>query len=160
MILYKGILYRQAKGLMPETIYYHGGSVRHKEGEFIRAEKKRTEFSDRRSKDGVSYEDFMEAHRPSGKVSRLQCIYLVKDRADLNRAGATEEHVYEVKVVGYVTKVHWGWFSALLGERKLKNNPKAVEIAKKYWSGAPNTRRSQFPFEYLASSVQFIKEVP
>jgi hypothetical protein len=157
----------QLKILIQESIkehFYHGSSKQLPKK--LIANSRPTEFSKRISIDGISVEDFVESQRPEKCVSRLRCIFLVNDINDLNIAGASEDFVYEVKPVGRFSKVHFGWFSELLGmvyeEEGLIDNPKAIKLANGYWSGKPFIRKgnsSPAAWEFLAEEVEIIKLV-
>lgn len=150
--------------------YYHGSSRAHKIGSIIKAVKSRpTEFSDRISTvDNISVEDFVEQYRPPNLPSRLQCIFMVDDVADLNMAGASEDYVYEVEPVGTVASCDFGWFQQLLGiifdqeedgsKIGFLNNPEAIKMAKMYWNGKPSSYEGSHR-EFLASQVKIVRQV-
>lgn len=147
------------------NLFVHGSSVKQQIGGVVRATKNRpTEFSHRKSVDGIRIEDYVESQRPKGEVSRLRSIFMVKDRKTLNHAGASEDYVYIVKAYGHVTKANFGWFAEIMtmtgeGEKMpLKDNKWAVEYAHNYWHGVPYNGPGAV-WEYLASEVQFVKEI-
>lgn len=140
---------------------YHGSSRPFAIGRRIKARCRPTEFGNRVSRDGVAYEEFVDSFRPAGTGGRECSVFMTKDRRDLNFAGADESFVYEVKPSRPVVRADFGWFVKLLGERRLRDNPKAVEYAKRYWSGEPVPRRDQnhHVFEFLAPAFTIKQRV-
>ncbi len=153
---------RQKNAYDRRPSFFHGSSRPHIPGSTLKGLPKTTEFSGRRSRDGISVEEFVESHRPSGEISRLSGIYLVKERADLNFVGASERYVYLMQPVGHVTKADFRWFEELLDiahDERFKSNKRAAQFAQGYWSGNPRPRQRRPLWEYLASAVTILEDV-
>jgi len=140
--------------------FFHTSGYAYKVGQVVVGRKNKGFF------DGA--EKIMELYRPKGKVSRLQCIYMVSDLRLIDAAGGDTTYVYEVKPIGSVTKADqcwmgrmwYQWYGDKYGDLK-RINPKDEkwrELAEGYWGGKRDTESYQPTclWEYLATKVKII----
>lgn len=118
---------------------FHGSTKPQKVGKVIVGQRRETEFSDRRSVDGVYFEQLVESLRPTHAPSRLQGMFSAEQVKDLNLVGAAEDYVYVVEPLGRVVRVHFRWLSAVLGlffdGRPARGNKTMERLIRGYWSG-------------------------
>lgn len=133
--------------------FFHGSERPLKIGQVVRSRgiRRESEFDDRFLLPGLNVETFVEKYRPRGAISRLTGLYMVQKPKCLYDAGASDRYTYEVQPVGKITRVHWGWFSEILGlasfplwkKRLLPKTERlalAKEYALKYWRNVPSKK--------------------
>jgi hypothetical protein len=130
--------------------YYHGSEKPLKKGTVLIAKKRPTEFSKRRSIDGVRLEKFVADNRPNGSLKREEAIFTVSDRKDLNAAGASEKYVYEVESLGKTQNVHFSWLTRLFSrshDYEIGKSKLAKQLARNYYNKPKGTRATFFGSE-------------
>lgn len=116
-------------------------------------------------------EFLVDSARPPTSPSRLSSFFLTEDPADIENAGPSQTHFYEVEPIGTVATVDYGWIDQLQQEIRAnlftgeydprileENRPAAQRLIRGYWSG--RAADPPYGFESLAPQIRVIREIP
>ena len=102
-------------------------------------------------------EDFMEANRPFGCISRLSCLYASREIDLIDCSGGYTDEIYIVEM-NYYEESDLSWYTLAGINLDNGNKKEAIEAANRYWSGEENKNKNESCMEIRTLSFK-IKEI-
>ena len=150
-----------------EPTYYHSTNKEYNVGDIISASKNNRGYFGQ-------WENLFHKHKPNSEVSRLNSLYLTKQRWFSEQFGV---NTYKVIPVGNYSSCAFGWLAILMSkydhlvkgfnkkERYLLSKPNKNEIEEiryfinQYYSGKIPTAREIRKYDYESDSETKVKEI-
>lgn len=103
-------------------------------------------------------ESVLERARPSGGLSRSECVFLAHSPHAVATLGMPTTHLYEVRPIGPVQRSDQRWWHMILAGLSYgqKERPPVEEWATQYWTGAECPTGMPL-WEYRAKAVLVLR---
>lgn len=103
-------------------------------------------------------ESIFEKYRPSYKISRFDCVFMIDNPDDIDAAGGYDDYIYEVLPLGEFEKSDMAWYTE--ADMLISDGANESDVKKfvdNYWKGVQFTNKDYSLFEYRTKFAKIIR---